>query len=292
MLKAVQQVAVDLLHKLTEPIAPGLAEERPATGPAHPMEGAARKGRRCSLAEAGNGAWALNKAPAALLTRLATLSSISTQTVQWSFAEHKNVWYPYLINQAKPNVLWDLGHGGAKRACQGMEQTYSWQPTNCHVPTWDAHRFCQVLAGRRLVFTGDSVMHQYAMVVMNAVALGGANCSESLFYANSNTLMPIDLPNRTSELPWNVTVATVKPEVVIMNTHAHVWGAERFQQIVRDVAADRERFFPDLALVRVHSPGHLACIVYAASVPCLDRAGHHAILMCYSNAGNAAYLDS
>ena len=57
---------------------------------------------------------------------------------------------------------------------------YSWQPSNCELPNWNAHKFCKVLGKQKVLIIGDSTSYQISGVIKNMISQ--ANSSDNSLY--------------------------------------------------------------------------------------------------------------
>lgn len=154
--------------------------------------------------------------------------------------------------------------GGYACTCARKVRDLHWGHTNCRLREhWNATRFCETLAGRRLLFVGDSTMQQTASVLMSAVAwhfhhnLGGgtaeerpssvsASCAPQIAFGRSDTLLGrvLGRPNGRPPLgrPWHEWVEAEQPAVVVMSAGAHVYGHNNFTAVLDEVASQLTRF--------------------------------------------------
>ena len=120
------------------------------------------------------------------------------------------------------------------------------------MPVWNATRFCKLLAGRRMLFVGDSTMQQTASVVMSAVSWpyhtkhGGTadsepigrtgSCASQLTFGKSDTLIGRPLGRLNRGKPWHEWVNLEKPAIVVLSAGAHVYGHKNFTSLLREVS--------------------------------------------------------
>ena len=137
------------------------------------------------------------------------------------------------------NALAPAGGGGC--ACDAERARAvarpEWMPTGCKLPAWDAHAFCSALAGRRILFIGDSISQQVAAAIHNFIVWGGGDCAVQLAHTEGDTLTGRPYGKRNLGCAWLdcVTNARYRPDIVILGAGPHVENDEGMADIVRTV---------------------------------------------------------
>ena len=123
--------------------------------------------------------------------------------------------------------------GGYACTCRGIKARHppsvlQWVPRSNRLHEWNATRFCEILAHRRLLFIGDSTQQQTASVLMSAVAWGyhtaaggtansrptrrlRGNCASQISFGKSDTLVGRSLGRLNRGRPWHEWVAREEP---------------------------------------------------------------------------------
>ena len=136
-----------------------------------------------------------------------------------------------------------------ERACVGGDvvlphEHWTWTPNECTLPPWNAASFCRALDGRRILFVGDSTMHQTASTLRalvweavrqeesgNASASTTASsqakaqlvqCMDHIDFALSDTLVRHNFGVMNRGEYWLEPVARFKPDIVVVSVGAHL----------------------------------------------------------------------
>lgn len=163
--------------------------------------------------------------------------------------------------------------GGRACTCVGMRNvSYEWRPSRCRLHEWDARRFCQLLAGRRILFAGDSTMGQLAAVFQNFVAWGFADdrplgprgggladsasnggatsCASQLVFGQADTLTHKALGRMNRGKSLGSLLRRLSPALAIVSAGPHVYGDANFEAVLRYTAnASAYRMFGNTTVV-------------------------------------------
>ncbi len=144
-------------------------------------------------------------------------------------------------------MLW-----GGPYACECSDEhnrnvsSFRWVPESCTIPAWNAHAFCRRLRSRSVLFIGDSLMHQVARAVHNAVVGEGADCAPQLTYVISDTLVDRnDLGRQNRGNHWQKTAGTLRPDFLLLTLGAHLSETVTYRPLLEQV---RDGFLADAAL--------------------------------------------
>ena len=102
-----------------------------------------------------------------------------------------------------------------------------WVPSSCSLRDFNGSHFCELLAGRRLLFIGDSTMQQLASVVMNTLAWtegrSGSACSAQVLFGHSDTLVGRGMGNLNRGEPWLKWIDAAQPAVASTCEGLQIW---------------------------------------------------------------------
>lgn len=166
--------------------------------------------------------------------------------------EHQRTFKPtrgkYALQSPKHGD-WPLAHvGGHACTCRGFKDELEWRPSSCDLPAFDARRFCSVLAGRSVLFVGDSTVEQAASVLMATLQMdywgtGETSCAHSIAVADSDTLVRREYGSRFNR-GWTMLEAAQEarsPSIIVASAGAHIYGRDNFSEMLRHVASHRRR---------------------------------------------------
>ena len=127
--------------------------------------------------------------------------------------------------------------GGNAHRCHNFFDHYMWESKNFNQSEWNATKTCRLLGNRRVLMIGDSTMQQAAATLMNAVF--PAKCQTQMAFASSDTLFGnISIGNLARGRNWIDLVAEIKPEIVVINTGAHIKGRLNYTVLIDAVLSE------------------------------------------------------
>ena len=143
-----------------------------------------------------------------------------------------------------------LTHGGSRmcsctRRGRSPPRPMFWVPSMCDLAFWDPMQFCAALGNRTLMFIGDSTVQQAAVTVMNAVmwadgAVARGRCQKQILYGHSDTLVGRPMGGKNRGKLWKTLVAELKPDIVVVSAGAHIFGADDFLGMLKEVWSQYE----------------------------------------------------
>ena len=179
-----------------------------------------------------------------------------------------------------------------RRACSREDavlpaERWVWRPTRCELPEWDAVRFCHALGPRRLLFIGDSTMHQLQGTLKsllyegyarrrrqsNTVAATSPFCGDNVFFSLSDTLVHHAFGSGNRGSHWLEPLLRLEPDIVVVSAGAHLNPPENHLKLFRTILGSVTRgwrkikrrlvrpgrpWVPTL-LWKTQSPGHDDC---------------------------------
>lgn len=188
----------------------------------------------------------------------------------------------HAISHDKQDFAFHNGHkvfewsGG----CGCSANAYTWTPTHCQLPSWNATKFCDILGNRIVYLAGDSTMHQAAVTLMEMIRVGQGDCASQIYYGLSFYLI-FKLQNDFKWHNWFLNKCErcsgeqwppgQLPDIVVLTAGAHqedvgdmmtIWAA-----LEEDFKTFRTNFFwHNMTFVwKTQAPGHVNC--YNDSAP-------------------------
>mmetsp|Transcript_70616 Transcript_70616/g.117262 ORF Transcript_70616/g.117262 Transcript_70616/m.117262 type:complete len:331 (-) Transcript_70616:407-1399(-) len=165
-----------------------------------------------------------------------------------------------LIFRATPRKLALVGSNACScSASRDPLLSMEWVPSECALRDWDAAAFCRSLRGRRILFVGDSIMHEIASVVMNSVAWDEARnrstrrCSRQIIFGMSDTLVARKMGAQNRGEHWLTWVGAVQPDIVVLSASAHIYGYGNYTAVIDEVVREAN-LRSHLKLIWVTSP--------------------------------------
>ncbi len=126
--------------------------------------------------------------------------------------------------------------GGNGCSCPNVRPV-SWKPAGCQLPDFDPDHFCALLRDNgKLLFVGDSTMHQFYASVNNAV---WTRCPEHIGFGHSDTLLGarnFGVLNRGKH--WKEYLAEFNPTFLVMSTGAHYTNTSDFVKVLKELKKD------------------------------------------------------
>mmetsp|Transcript_11783 Transcript_11783/g.19856 ORF Transcript_11783/g.19856 Transcript_11783/m.19856 type:complete len:200 (+) Transcript_11783:158-757(+) len=187
---------------------------------------------RCGTEDFKNGSWVLSPASLSILQCCKQGSGTC-------------LGLPVLENLRDQHMFQGMKHvmfvDCCNACCYNFKDAYRWRPSNCRLDTWNAQHFCHALGKRRLLFIGDSTMLQLATIAMNALNALNGSCVDQIYFGHSGTLVARALGRHNTGVHWTKHVDALKPDIVLMNAGAHIWGEAAFRQVLDEVASDLHR---------------------------------------------------
>lgn len=105
------------------------------------------------------------------------------------------------------------------RFIKSEREKWVWKPNNCNMHHFDAQDFCHMLRNRTIQWIGDSLTQQTAITLMSMISANGGPCANQIAFGRSNFLY---FQQKSDESQLEVLVKAVKPDIVIMNSGAHL----------------------------------------------------------------------
>jgi len=134
--------------------------------------------------------------------------------------------------------------GGRGCWCSAARQraiaAYAWRAAGgaaCEAPAWDAAAFCAALAGRSLLFLGDSTSQQLAAAVHNYIVWRGGGCAAQVTAITADTLLQRDYGASNRGCMWLDCLRELPapPGVLVLSAGAHVHSDAGMTEILTTV---------------------------------------------------------
>ena len=125
--------------------------------------------------------------------------------------------------------------GGNGCSCRDVRPV-SWKPDSCQLPDFDPDHFCALLQDHgKLLFVGDSTMHQFYAAVNNAV---WSMCPEHVGFGHSDTLVARNFGVLNRGKHWKAYVAEFRPKFLVLSTGAHYTSTSDFVEVLEGLKKD------------------------------------------------------
>ena len=139
-----------------------------------------------------------------------------------------------------------------QRAIQG----YEWEPTHCHLPSWNATNFCRQLKGRSILWLGDSAGGQLATTVHNYIVWGRGGCGHAMVHHASDTLVGKKYGVLNRGRPWVEVIRSLPspPDIVVLGTGPHISagsGTASYLEVLNTVRKEYLENFANTSLTFV-----------------------------------------
>jgi hypothetical protein len=117
--------------------------------------------------------------------------------------------------------------GGHPCACDALppgrnavhkREQYEWIPTYCHILTWNATQFCELLGPQRILFVGDSTLGQTMSTLASMITASGGHCAHQIAHARCDLLYF----QKGGGLNLFQHTIKFKPDILIMTVGAHL----------------------------------------------------------------------
>ena len=145
-------------------------------------------------------------------------------------------------------------------SCSGLA-SYSWQPSSCRLPSWDARRWCGLLGNRTVLFIGDSTMEQTYTVLQSFIAWGyrdtdGVGCACQMLFELSDTLVKVYMGHMNRGLHWEDAVEAHRPSIIVISAGAHIFSEDNYTSVLKQVShAHRTRYAHTQLIWKTQQPG-------------------------------------
>jgi UDP-N-acetylglucosamine 1-carboxyvinyltransferase len=146
------------------------------------------------------------------------------------------------------------------RACscrQFSMDKYSYFPSHCSLPKWNASEFCIVLGKKKILMIGDSIMKQTTSVLINSIAIAisdenSKGCHEQITFAPADTLIGENFGRSNRGDHWLHHARKQQPDILVLSVGPHIHkdaGTNAFQSVLRQVIAEHAKEFSSTPLV-------------------------------------------
>jgi hypothetical protein len=141
-------------------------------------------------------------------------------------------------------------------------ERYSWQPSHCSLPEWNAKDFCTLLGNRTIFSLGDSTFRQVSQTLASMIAAGGGNCVHLIYHHPSADLM--NERNLLSVLLHRFLPETnLVPDIVLTGFGAHIHSIVEYENNWKSLQQQFHTLhqrFPRMKFIwKKQSPGHIDC---------------------------------
>eukprot|EP00475_Leptophrys_vorax_P018922 TRINITY_DN2585_c0_g1_i1.p1 TRINITY_DN2585_c0_g1~~TRINITY_DN2585_c0_g1_i1.p1 ORF type:complete len:435 (+),score=90.22 TRINITY_DN2585_c0_g1_i1:176-1480(+) len=159
------------------------------------------------------------------------------------------------------NPKWPAQIYGHESDCEqwGFVDRYTWNPSKCFLPAWNAQRFCEILGNKTVLIVGDSQARQTATTLINNIMFVDRNhktnqtCHGQIYYRAGDTLVGRKYSSMNRGWNWKESVRIVRPDLVVLSVGGHVGSLDSFLEVLHEVNKDLQEEilpeFPDLRLI-------------------------------------------
>ena len=176
-------------------------------------------------------------------------------------------WHPYFaarpdgLNQAGgDSCTCDNKDGYESRFKMHKRERYDWTPSFCHLLSWNATQFCELLGDRIILIRGDSTGMQSAVSLMNLIYAHDGGCQTQII-ASSAALLGARNTGNTMLIHEAVRASNASIVILSAGAHFHTLADLSIQwDLVPQELEIVRREYPGVKIAfKSINPGHVDC---------------------------------